>query len=245
MTLGPRAKLLLLVSVFALPMIASYVAYMFFRPEATANYGELLLPPAMATSQPFERMEGGAFLFDHLRGKWVLVASDSGACPAECREKLHAMTQTRLALGRNAGRVERVLVVDDVRAPDSEALSRYPGLVVAVTRRGLSLPPGAANDLHVDDIRVWTFAIEHLEPVMPEHVGDQRAVTLPRQIAQRGHDLVVLGEPLSRCPDGHDRVRLRGLRRRRGCIDWSRLHVSDQLRFDCPGRHLERYLDLR
>jgi cytochrome oxidase Cu insertion factor (SCO1/SenC/PrrC family) len=143
---GPRAKLLVLVAIFALPMVASYVAYTFFRPEATANYGELLLPPTMATSQPFERLEGGAFQFDHLRGKWVLVASDSGACPAECREKLQAMSQTRLALGRNAERVERVFVVDDVRAPDAQALSRYPGLVVAVTRRGLSLPPGAAND---------------------------------------------------------------------------------------------------
>jgi hypothetical protein len=39
-----------------------------------------------------------------------------------------------------------VFVVDDVLAQDADALSRYPGLVVAVTRRGLSLPPGAAND---------------------------------------------------------------------------------------------------
>jgi cytochrome oxidase Cu insertion factor (SCO1/SenC/PrrC family) len=146
MKLGPRAKLLLLASMFALPMIASYVAYTFVRPEATANYGELLLPPASVTSQPFERIEAGAFQFDHLRGKWVLVASDSGACPAACREKLQAMSQTRLALGRNAARVERVFVVDDVRAPDPQALSPYPGLVVALTRRGLHLAPGAAND---------------------------------------------------------------------------------------------------
>jgi cytochrome oxidase Cu insertion factor (SCO1/SenC/PrrC family) len=146
MKLGPRAKLLLLASVFAVPIVASFVAYTFFRPEATANYGELLLPPATVTSQPFERLAGGAFQFDQLRGKWVLVASDSGACPADCREKLHAMNQTRSALGRNASRVEKVFVVDDVRAPDPQALAAYPGLLVAVTRRGLTLPTGAAND---------------------------------------------------------------------------------------------------
>lgn len=147
MKLGPRARLLLLVSIFAIPIAASYIASTFLRPEATANYGELLLPPRTVTSQPFERAGGGAFRFDDLRGKWVIVASDSGDCPADCREKLHAMNQTRLALGRNASRVERVFVVDDVRAPDAGALlAAYQGLQLAVTPRGLSLPPGAAND---------------------------------------------------------------------------------------------------
>jgi cytochrome oxidase Cu insertion factor (SCO1/SenC/PrrC family) len=143
---GPRAKLLLLVSMFALPMIASSVVYRFFPPDATGNYGELLLPPAMVTSQPFERLEGGAFRFDELRGKWVLVASDSGACPAECGEKLHAMNQTRLALGRNAARVERVLVVDDARLPAPDGRADFRGLRVAVSRAGLTPPTGAGND---------------------------------------------------------------------------------------------------
>ena len=147
MRLGPRAKLLLLVSIFALPMIASYVAATWLRPEATGNYGELLLPPAGVTSQPFERPEGGALRFEELRGKWVMVASDSGACPAACAAKLQAMERTRLALGRNASRVERVFVADDLRAPDAAALlAAHPGLQIAVTRRGLTLPPGAAND---------------------------------------------------------------------------------------------------
>jgi cytochrome oxidase Cu insertion factor (SCO1/SenC/PrrC family) len=146
MKLTPRMKLLLLASLFAIPMVASYVVYRFYPPDATGNYGELLLPPVTVTSQPFERPGGGAFRLDQLREKWVMVASDSGACPADCREKLHAMTQVRLALGRNASRVERVFVVDDVRTADAAVLGSYPGLVVAVTRRGLLLPPGAAND---------------------------------------------------------------------------------------------------
>jgi hypothetical protein len=146
MKLSPRAKLLLLASIFALPMIASYTVYRFFPPDASSNYGELLLPPATVTSQPFDRLGGGSLGFDDLRGKWVLVASDSGDCAAACREKLHAMNQVRLALGRNASRVDRVFVVDDIRVPDAGAFSSYQGLAVAVTRRGLPLPGGAAND---------------------------------------------------------------------------------------------------
>jgi len=147
MKLSPRAKLLLLVSIFAVPMVASYVASTYFRPAATANYGELLLPPATVTAQPFTQPEGGDFRFEQLRGKWAMVASDSGACDSACRDKLQAMNQTRLALGRNASRVEKVFVVDDLRAADLAALqSAYPGLRVVVTPRGLTLPTGAAND---------------------------------------------------------------------------------------------------
>jgi hypothetical protein len=61
-------------------------------------------------------------------------------------EKLTTMRQVRLALGRNASRVERVLIVDDTRAPDGGVLAAFEGMAVAVTPPGLSLPPGAGND---------------------------------------------------------------------------------------------------
>jgi hypothetical protein len=125
--------------------VASFVAWRWMPAEPTANYGELL-PPAPVTSQPFERPEGGRFEFGELRGRWLLVASDSGACSGPCREKLVTLRQVRLALGRNARRVERVFVVDDVRAPEASLLAEFPGLRVALTPRGLALPPGAAND---------------------------------------------------------------------------------------------------
>lgn len=146
MKLGPRAKLVLLIALFALPIVASLLSYRYLRPDPTANYGELLLPPSPVTTHPFERMEGGPFTFADLSGKWAMVTSDSGACTAQCLEKLATMRQVRLALGRNAPRVERVLVVDDTRPPDRKALAPFDGLVVAVTPAGLTLPPGAGND---------------------------------------------------------------------------------------------------
>lgn len=146
MRLTPRAKLLLLVALFLLPIAASVVAYLFIRPAPTANYGELLLPPATITANGFAREGGGRFDFSELRETWVLVASDSGACDADCAAKLTAMRQVRLALGRNASRVGRVFVVDDLRAPDRAALADFEGMVVATPQAGARLPPGAAND---------------------------------------------------------------------------------------------------
>jgi cytochrome oxidase Cu insertion factor (SCO1/SenC/PrrC family) len=145
LTLGPRAKLLLLASLFLLPIVASFLAWRFLDARPTANYGELVAVRPV-TAQPFESAGGERFTFEALRGRWVLVASDSGACPEPCREKLAAMRQVRLALGRKANRVERVFVVDDVSPPDRGALADFQGMHVVVTPRGLTLPAGAAND---------------------------------------------------------------------------------------------------
>lgn len=161
MKLSPRAKMLLVVAIFALPIAASYLAYHLVEPRATGNYGELLLPPATITSHAFERGGGaGAFRFESLRGKWVIVTSDSGSCPAACVEKLTAVRQARLALGREAGRVARVFVADDLAAPDAATFAPFAGTEVVRTPPGLVLPPGAVND------RAHVYLVDPLGNVM-------------------------------------------------------------------------------
>lgn len=144
--IGPRAKLVLLAGVFAIPIAASLFTYLYLRPPATANYGELLLPPATITAQPFENADGGRFGFTQLEGRWIFVVSDSGDCPMACAQKLVTLRQVRLALGRDAARVARVFVVDDRKRPAPGALKDFEGTVVALTPAGMSLPPGAATD---------------------------------------------------------------------------------------------------
>jgi hypothetical protein len=143
---SPRAKLLLLMSLFALPIAGSFFAYYVTRPVPTANYGELLLPPAHITTHPFDRLDGSPFSFEELRGRWILVMSDSGDCRAACIEKLTTLRQVTLALGRNSVRVARVFVVDDLQRPDAAALQGFDGTLVALTPTALKLPSGAAND---------------------------------------------------------------------------------------------------
>ena len=144
--MGPRAKLVALASLFAAPIVASVIAYNVVEPTGTGNFGELLLPPAAVPQHRFDRPEGGGFAFSELAGKWVLVASDSGNCEQACRAKLETLRQVRLALGRNAGRVERVLVVDDLSRPQAGALDAFAGTRVVLTPTGLALPRGVAND---------------------------------------------------------------------------------------------------
>ncbi len=143
---SPRAKLLAIMALFALPIVASTLAYHFFRPDKTTNYGELIAPTVAFPAAPLGRQSGGPFRFEELRGKWILVASDSGACPEACARKLTLMRQVRLALGRDAARVERVFVADDSMPLPAEALAAHEGLVVLSPPRGLVLPPVPLND---------------------------------------------------------------------------------------------------
>jgi hypothetical protein len=144
--IGPRAKLVLLASLFAAPIAASLVAYRYARPQPSANYGELLLPPSPITSHALGGEGGKPFNFASLSGRWVLVMADAGECPRACTEKLTTLRQVRLALGREANRVERVFVADDGRAPDPKALRGYEGTLVAIRPADVKLPPGAGSD---------------------------------------------------------------------------------------------------
>lgn len=141
-----RLKLVAIMALFAAPIAASYLAFHFFRPEAKGNYGELLAPPATITTAQFLRTGGGEFRFQDLGGKWVLIASDSGACPESCTAKLTLMRQVRLMLGRNAGRLERVFVADDTRPLAAEALAPFEGTVAITPPTGMALPLAPVND---------------------------------------------------------------------------------------------------
>lgn len=147
MKLGARAKLALIAAIFAAPIVASYLAYYYGHAKPTANHGELLLPPLQASDAAFRRPDGRAFSLAELRGRWVLVAQDGGDCANRCIEKLVAMRQVRLALGRDAERVARVLLVEGDRAPDAARLAAFPGMQVAAGPKGSGLDARAAGDL--------------------------------------------------------------------------------------------------
>jgi hypothetical protein len=112
---------------FALPVVAGYVIYFFdLAPGASGNYGTLL-PARPLPEVVLQDLEGRPFKSSELRGKWLLVHFDSGACDTYCERKLYFMRQVRKALGRDTGRVERLWVVTDNQAPDTRLLQAIEG----------------------------------------------------------------------------------------------------------------------
>ena len=114
----------------AAPTIAAWLAYFVWQPQSRLNYGELI--EARAISDPeLRRLDGSAFRLSQLRGRWVLLQIDSGACAEGCGKKLLYMRQVRLAQGKDAGRIERMWLLGDGAPPDAALLRDHEGLRVA------------------------------------------------------------------------------------------------------------------
>jgi hypothetical protein len=126
---GRRVALLIL-AFCAAPTVAAWFAYFVWQPQSRTNYGELTEPRPLSDPE-LRRPEGGSFRLSQLRGKWVLLQVDSGACADGCRRKLVYMRQARLALGKDAERIERVWLLSDGRVPAPALLREHEGLNVA------------------------------------------------------------------------------------------------------------------
>ncbi len=112
---GPRAKLLLLMALFAAPALAAWLTYAWWTPGHFTNYGTLLAPRALAL--PSLRDEAGRTVaWSELRGRWVLLVAAPAGCDARCAHDSYLARQARLAQGRESGRVARVLAGEGVEA---------------------------------------------------------------------------------------------------------------------------------
>lgn len=131
-----RIKLLALAAFFALPVLAGYVVYFFgWTPGGAANYGTLL-PPQPLPDATLLGADQRPLKFSEMRGKWLLVQFDSGACDAYCERKLYFMRQVRKALGKDMTRVERVWLVTDTQEPKAALLEAIDGTQLARPQKG-------------------------------------------------------------------------------------------------------------
>jgi len=125
-----RLKLALLGAFFLLPAAASWLAWRFeLVPGAAGNYGTLL-PPRPVTAPPLAA----------LKGKWVLVQIDGGACDAWCERKLYIMRQARRAQGKDMQRVERVWLLSDAVQPGAALRAAIEGTVIAPAAGAADFP---------------------------------------------------------------------------------------------------------
>jgi len=134
-----RLKLALLAAFFAVPVAASWIIWSFdLVPGVTGNYGTLL-PPKQVLLPPDAA----------LRGKWVLVQFDGGACSAACERKLYFIRQVRRAQGREMERVARLWFVTDAVPLRPEVLAAIEGTVVAPAQGRSAFPAETSPEDHI------------------------------------------------------------------------------------------------
>ena len=134
-----RVKFLLLAAFFALPVAAAWTAWWLeLAPGAAGNYGTLIAPQPVALAPVAA-----------LKGKWVLVQFDGGACDAWCERKHYFMRQVRRAQGKDMQRVERLWLLTDAVRPRAELLAAIEGTVIVP--RGVDLGAAFSAERSVAD----------------------------------------------------------------------------------------------
>jgi len=120
-----RLQFLLIAAVFFGPLLAA--AWLYYqgdalRPEERANHGALLEPIVN-----LHDVVAGAAILDNRT--WLLLYANDGVCGDTCREALYTVRQSRLMLGKEMDRVERVFL-HGARAPDTLLITdEHKGLI--------------------------------------------------------------------------------------------------------------------
>lgn len=145
-----KLTLTLLILVAVLPASASYLAYFFWRPQHTVNYGELVPPTPLPEASMLGLAGRGGVDRTAMNGRWTLVYAGPAQCGVDCEHALYATRQTRLAQGKGMQRVARLWLVTDRQVPLASVLREHADLDVVHAAPGwLAAMPGAKSGAHV------------------------------------------------------------------------------------------------
>lgn len=134
-----RGRLVLLVLLFAAPVLAAYALYFWapeaWRPENRSHQGHLINPARPVESLSLHTVSGQRLDASLFREKWTLLLVGSSTCDEACIRALYDTRQVRTALGKNTPRVQRIYVATDragIEELQALAAREHPDLKLAV-----------------------------------------------------------------------------------------------------------------
>ncbi len=117
-----RLQLLAVAALFFVPTLGAwfFVAYD-WRPEGTTNHGVLIQPPERVMPTGWTWRSGEPLDADWFAGHWTVLAVRDSPCDDACREELDGTLRVRVALDRDAARVEPLLLQPEGVAAPADA----------------------------------------------------------------------------------------------------------------------------
>ena len=125
-----RRNIVLIALIAFVPAVVAYSLLIFFPqyiPKGTTNKGTLIRPAITID----DLSDGGRIHFP--TGDWMLMVPAGADCNQACQHALYLTRQTNIALGKNADRVERLLLVsgNHVSKPFNGLLEKeYPHMLI-------------------------------------------------------------------------------------------------------------------
>jgi hypothetical protein len=152
---GGRRTLLGVAALFFVPLALAFGLYYGtgWRPGRSTNHGELIVPARPLPGDP-----------KIWHGHWTLVYAGSGVCAAACERALYTMRQTRLALGRDMTRVERVRLATEECCDTDRLQNEGAGLVTLDARA--TAGSALLRSFPADDLATAIFVVDPLGNLM-------------------------------------------------------------------------------
>ena len=136
-----RLKLLLVVLLFLGPLFAAFIWYYGFdanlAPEGQSNHAPLITPVVQIQEFENQSTDGASVDFPFLKKKWTIVHIVGSGCDASCQRSLYNTRQTRIAVGKDLLRIQRLIVVDNVELDELVSLNHSDATVIHPGQSGL------------------------------------------------------------------------------------------------------------
>jgi hypothetical protein len=144
-----RLQFILIAFAFVGPLLIAVWLYFQgapLQPAGRTNHGALLEPIVNLRDKLPESP-----IHNYYEDSWLLVHPHAGPCDGPCRVALHTIRQSRLMLGKEMGRLRRVLLHGDSALDTVFLAEEHPGLITIEdgslngllhNKKPADLPPG-------------------------------------------------------------------------------------------------------
>jgi len=119
-----RIKLLLVVGVFALPLLAAIVLTATGWRPGTRSHGQAILPQRSFRGIDIRLANGDAYPWKDSQPRMTLVALPGSDCLDNCMRLLHLMKNARITLNDNADRLRLLYVGEPPHGPKAGKVMR-------------------------------------------------------------------------------------------------------------------------
>lgn len=136
-----RIKLLLVALLFLGPLAAAFIWYYGFgailAPKSQSNHAPLISP--VVTLQNFSNLTLNGEQVDStiFERKWTIVHILDVNCDDACKNAIYNTRQTRIAVGRDLNRIQRIIVVDDEKFASEVALNHSDAVILFPDEMGI------------------------------------------------------------------------------------------------------------
>ena len=175
-----QRMLLLIAAVCIAPFVASFALYYFWQPSGRVNYGDLVEDVEAPSGALAGHAGGKPFDFAQLRGRWIFVTVDSGACDDYCRNKLWKMRQVRLTQGKYPERIERAWLLSDTQPVAAAVAKEYDGTWIARAQGSAVLKSLPYRDAQRDHI----YLVDPLGNVVLRYPKDADPTRMKKDITR-------------------------------------------------------------